>query len=71
MVTQMPDQEQFVDLTFPERGVNLTQGYGSALPGTTPLGENVRWVEPLENRGRGGSRPGLVKLTEMRPQDAQ
>jgi len=57
----MPDQEQFSDILFPVRGVDLYQAFALQRPGTTPVGINVRAYEPSTQRGRGGARAGLVK----------
>lgn len=58
----MPDpQESFADLVFPNRGLDVSSGYAEQTPGTTPTGTNVRIFEPLTERGRGGSRPGMRK----------
>lgn len=56
----MPD-EQFADITFPRSGIDVSMGYGQQRTGTTPAGLNVRTFEPLTNRARGASRPGLSK----------
>ncbi len=54
-------EETYADMPFPEAGLDLSLGFGSQRPGTTRLGENVRTYDPLEDRSRGGSRPGLVR----------
>lgn len=51
----------FADLTFPERGIDVSSGFADQRPGTTPVGVNVVVWEPLTDRGRGGSRPGCQK----------
>ncbi len=53
--------ESYVDLIFPTRGVDLYTGFGAQPPGTTRQGTNVRLYEAITERGRGGSRPGLIK----------
>lgn len=57
----MPANEKYVDLEFPLGGVSLLQEYQEQPPGTTPVGENVRGVNPDTLRERGGSRAGLVR----------
>lgn len=57
----MPDQEGFRDLSFPLKGLNISTEFELQPPGTTPEGVNVRAYEPAELRGRGGSRPGLIR----------
>lgn len=49
-------------LPFPARGLDLSRGLSRQLAGSTPLGRNVRLVEPHALRARGGSRPGLSKF---------
>ncbi len=53
--------ESFVDLRFPLKGVDVSQGFGMQQPGTTPIGQNVRAYDTLTLRARGGSRPGLTR----------
>ncbi len=65
------------DLHFPKAGVDVSQAFG-AQPArkigeegeyakTTPVGVNVRGVDPSELRYRGGTRPGLSKWISTRP----
>ncbi len=54
--------EQFADMAFPVKGVDIARGFGMQQPGTTQLGVNVRTFEPETDRSRGGSRPGLAKF---------
>lgn len=53
----MMEQKQ-IELVFPFRGVDISQGPDEQRPGTTPLGINVRGYT-TDLRKRGGSRPGL------------
>lgn len=53
--------EAYADLIFPSRGIDLSFGYGAQRPLTTPIATNVRLFEAITERGRGGSRQGLVK----------
>lgn len=62
MKQNIPTEESYADLRFPERGVDLARGFGQQLPGTTRDGQNVRLYEPSSLRARGGSRPGIVKF---------
>lgn len=58
---------QPVAMPFPVRGVNDGQGLANQAEGTCADARNVRTFESLEDRARGGQRPGLVKAfaTEM------
>lgn len=49
-------------LVFPENGLETTTEFGRLPPGMTADAENVRAYETLQERKRGGSRPGLSKL---------
>ena len=53
------ENEQFADMPFPSSGIDLTRGFGSQTPGSTPVGTNVVLFEPTLDRSRGGSRPML------------
>lgn len=53
--------ETLIDVTFPVGGVEVAHAYSAPPPRTTPTGRNVRGYEPLTNRARGGSRPGLAR----------
>jgi len=55
----MPGQP--IDLAFPVKGLDEAWAYGRQPPGTTPDCLNVRAADPLEDRLRGGQRPGLSK----------
>ncbi len=50
-------------LTFPSAGVSRARVYREQTrPYTAPWAVNVRAYDPIEDRLRGGSRPGLVKV---------
>lgn len=51
-------EKQQIEILFPFRGVDISQGPDQQRPGTTPLGINVRGYS-TDFRRRGGSRPGL------------
>ena len=52
-------------IKFPLGGSYRRAGYAQKTqPFTAPRAVNVRAFGPLERRGRGGSRPGLVKLVD-------
>lgn len=53
--------EQYADVKFPERGLDLGRSLNEQAPGTTASAVNVRLFEPSTLRARGGSRPGLSK----------
>lgn len=57
----MPSNEQYADLEFPLGGMNLLTEYQEQPPGTTPLSQNCRGINPDSLRARGGSRAGLSK----------
>jgi hypothetical protein len=53
--------EQIFDFPFPLGGLNLSIGYRKQPGGTTPLATNIRGIDPIAHRFRGGSRPGIAK----------
>lgn len=55
-------KEEFADLEFPTKGLDLTKEFETQREGTTPVGTNVRAIETFTDRERGGSRSGLSKL---------
>lgn len=68
--------EQFVDLSFPLAGMDVSCPFSRQPPKqlgesfwskTTPEGINVRAFDPITERARGGSRPGLVKYLPASP----
>jgi hypothetical protein len=69
--------DQFADLRYPLAGVSLLRGFEDQRPVpmqgvnsyefTTRLARNVRGCEPLTNRLRGGSRPGLKRYIDAQP----
>lgn len=59
MKNQVGLPEQFADIPFPLRGVDLSTQFQQQHPQTTVIGTNVRAFDPLAMRGRGGSRPGI------------
>jgi len=65
----MADQEQFVDMEFPLRGLFVAAEYGQQPPLTTTLCTNVRGFEAQTGRGRGGSRAGIAKFIAARVSD--
>ncbi len=54
-------------IEFPLAGVDLSGPFDMQAPGTTPAGTNVRSFEPLTQRARGGSRPGLERYLGALP----
>lgn len=70
--------EAYQDLNFPCAGIDtsspfsrqparqITEGIWSK---TTPEAINVRAFDPLQDRMRGGSRPGLVKYFPAQPDE--
>lgn len=71
MAKKAKDDENFVDLYFPERGVNDTHSLSFMPQGFTPVGYNVRVYEALTGRGRGGSRSGLSKFIDAQHSGAE
>ena len=49
-----------IEIAFPTAGLNRKGAYHQQKPFTTPDCLNVRALDALENRERGGSRPGLI-----------
>lgn len=55
-------------IIWPVGGLNKAAGYQAQPPFTCPQASNVRTVETLEGRRRGGRRPGIVRAyQEMEP----
>jgi hypothetical protein len=66
----MPDKEGFSDLHFPAAGLDLSDAFSTQKPRqlpdgqyyrSTPIAQNVRAYDPVTDRLRGASRPGLAK----------
>lgn len=56
-----------IDVLFPLGGVDSTAGYGSQRPQTASVGVNIRSLDPILERNRGGSRHGLIKFGSQLP----
>lgn len=56
--------EKLEDLTFPMLGVDVSTEIERQRAGTTPVGTNVRGLDPFQRRARGGSRPGLSRYID-------
>lgn len=50
-----------LEVRFPLSGIDVSGEFGVQRPGTTPVGVNVRSMDPILERNRGGSRHGLIK----------
>ena len=50
-----------INLLFPSRGLDRRSSYENQPPYSTPDCQNVRPFDTIEDRERGGSRPGLLK----------
>ncbi|KKN54709.1 hypothetical protein LCGC14_0589780 [marine sediment metagenome] len=61
--------ERTLQLQFPLGGVDKRLAFQTQRPFTTPHAVNVRPEGTLENRLRGGSRPGIVKSFSTRDSD--
>jgi len=58
-------KKRSVNVQFPLKGENRRGAYAQTeAPYTTFRAKNVRGVDPLERRVRGGSRPGLAKYVD-------
>jgi hypothetical protein len=57
-------------LPFPRFGVDVSGPFEEQDPLTTPIGQNVRLLDPLTLRLKGGSRPGLGRLLTQLPNGA-
>lgn len=63
MAKQQSDNKKFESqLSFPVLGVDEQRSYSRQRPGTAPDCLNVRVFDPLTDRARGGSRPGIAKV---------
>lgn len=64
--------EETISVSFPLNGLDTAAGYGEQRPGTTADAVNVRGIDPLEERNRGGSRHGLIKYPNQQiPEGAE
>jgi len=64
--------EESISVTFPLSGLDTAGEYGVQRPNTTPSAINVRGIDPLEERMRGGSRHGLEKYPNQQiPEGAE
>jgi hypothetical protein len=54
-----------VNLQFPLGGLHERLAFQSQPPYTTPKAENVRADASLQDRSRGGSRPGMMPITHL------
>lgn len=57
--------DETIELLFPAKGVDRSTSYEDQRPGTTPVATNVRFYEPMTDRARGGSRPGLTRFIDQ------
>lgn len=55
------ENEEYIDISFPLKGMDVSGPYSEQRPGTTAMGVNVRGTDPILERDRGGSRVGLIK----------
>lgn len=60
-MARKPQKGQDAPLPFPLAGLDSSDPHDKQRPLTTRDGENVQSFDVLENRARGGSRPGLTK----------
>lgn len=64
--------EESISVIFPVAGIDTAGEYGAQRPNTTADAINVRTVDPLEERMRGGSRHGLEKYPNQQiPEGAE
>lgn len=59
-----PVSDVQADMPFPLAGVNVATEYGLQPDRTTPRGNNVRAMDQIAERLRGGSRPGLTRYPD-------
>lgn len=62
----MPTPEKLVDIPYPVYGIDVAVNEWEQRTGTTPVGVNVRAVDAIDQRLRGGSRPGLDRYINER-----
>lgn len=70
-------KDAYADINFPLAGVDRSARYDATpskssplgVSKTTQIGVNVRSYEAMTGRGRGGSRPGIVKYIAGRVGD--
>lgn len=60
-MARKPQKGQDAPLPFPLAGLDSSDPHDKQRPLTTRDGENVQSFDMLQNRARGGSRPGLTK----------
>lgn len=53
--------EKHIEFRFPFEGINQNLSFSAQPPLTSPEAVNVRPSDVIENRVRGGQRPGLKK----------
>lgn len=63
----MASPEQPVELLFPTNGLDVTTEYELQQPGTGPVAENVRSIDPITQRSRGASRAGCTRYVDDIP----
>ena len=54
-----------MELRFPFKGYHKGASASTQLPNTSPELQNVRSFDSLDNRGRGGQRPGVDKWSTV------
>jgi hypothetical protein len=61
--------EQFLDVSFPEQGIDTASEFRAQKPLTTPYAVNVRLKEPVGGMKRGGQRKGLIRYIDDQLED--
>ena len=56
-------KENQVEVSFCFKGFNSSSSYEKQVPQTSPLVRNCRLRDVVDNRARGGQRPGLKKTS--------
>lgn len=59
-----------MELRFPFKGFHKGASASTQPPNTTPDSQNVRVFDSLDNRGRGGQRPGVDKWSTVLVSDS-
>lgn len=62
----MPSPDQELELVFPLQGMDITTEFELQPPGTTVFAQNVRSIEPGQQRNRGGARCGIRKYVDQK-----
>jgi hypothetical protein len=62
---------QNLAIDFPVQGMDVSGAFADQPTNTTPTGVNVRTIDPILERNRGGSRPGMSKYGNQIPEGSE